>query len=152
MHVRAGRTETKLPFFSTSRRVAVFRIIAGRETWEDIADYISVKRDWFRERLHMKLENGIPSHDTVQHIWGIIKPEKFKNCFRSWVSSVCGPTEGDTISIDGKTLKQSRDSEKRLLHMVSAWVNKNQLDLGQICTDEKSNETTAVRSFWTCSI
>lgn len=68
MHVRAGRTETKLPFFSTSRRAAVFRIIAGRETWEDIADYISVKRDWFRERLHMKLENGIPSHDTVQHI------------------------------------------------------------------------------------
>ena len=124
--------------------MTICAVIAGCEAWEDIGDYIRVKQDWFRERLHMKLENGVPSHDTIQRIWGMIEPEEFEKCFRSWVSSVCGSTEGEIISIDGKTLRGSGDHEKNPLHMVSAWANENQLVLCQVYTDEKSNEITAV--------
>ena len=118
--------------------------IAGCEAWEDIADYCRVKQDWFRERLHMKLENGVPSHDTVQRVWGMIEPTEFEKCFRSWVSSISNTADGEIVSIDGKTLRRSGSSEKHPLHMVSAWANANQLVLGQISTDEKSNEITAV--------
>lgn len=124
--------------------MTICAVIAGCEAWEDIADYIRVKQDWFRERLHLKLENGVPSHDTVQRIWGMLDPEEFEKCFRSWVSSVCGSIENEIVSIDGKTLRRSGDSKKSPIHMVSAWANENQLVLGQICTDEKSNEITAV--------
>lgn len=124
--------------------MTICAVIAGCEAWEDIADYCRVKQNWFRERLHMKLENGVPSHDTVQRVWGMIEPKEFEACFRSWVSSVCSKADGEIISIDGKTLRRSGSSQKEPLHMVSAWANENQLVLGQISTDEKSNEITAV--------
>lgn len=124
--------------------MTVCAVIAGCEVWEDIADYCRVKEEWFRESLGMKLKNGIPSHDTMQRVWGMLEPEEFERCFRSWVSSVCKTTEGEIISIDGKTLRRSGEKDKSPLHMVSAWANQNQLVLGQISTDVKSNEITAV--------
>lgn len=91
--------------------MTVCAVIAGCEVWEDIADYCRVKQDWFKETLHMKLENGVPSHDTMQRVWGMIEPEEFESCFRSWVSSVCRTTEGEIISIDGKTLRRSGSAQ-----------------------------------------
>ena len=54
-------------------------------------------------------------------------------------------TEGELISVDGKTVRGSRDrkNNKNPLHMVSAWSASNRLVLGQKVTEEKSNEITA---------
>lgn len=54
--------------------------------------------------------------------------------------------DGEVILIDGKTLRRSYDSGsgKSAIHMVSAWVAKNRLVLGQVKTEEKSNEITAI--------
>lgn len=50
--------------------------------------------------------------------------------------------EGEIVSIDGKTLRGSscNSSKQKAIHMVSAWANENQVVLGQIKTDDKSNE------------
>jgi hypothetical protein len=49
------------------------------------------------------------------------------------------------VSIDGKTICRSREAKsKRAVHIVSAWSKANQLSLGQIKVDEKSNEITAI--------
>src|SRR6202051_1941048 len=50
------------------------------------------------------------------------------------------------IAIDGKVLRRSHDRArgKSALHMVSAWGCQQRMVLGQIATDEKSNEITAV--------
>jgi predicted transposase YbfD/YdcC len=55
-------------------------------------------------------------------------------------------TEGECIAIDGKTLRRSFDrrSNKKALHMISAWATNNNLVLGQVKTEEKSNEITAI--------
>ena len=45
--------------------MTICAVIAGCDVWEDIADYCRVKETWFRESLHMTLENGIPSHDCL---------------------------------------------------------------------------------------
>ena len=124
--------------------MTICAVIAGCEAWEDIADYCRVKQDWFQSRLGMKLQNGVPSHDTLQRVWGMIEPKEFEKCFRSWIRSVCTVTGGEIVSIDGKTLNGSKDAKKSAIHMVSAWANKNQLVIGQISTEEKSNEITAV--------
>jgi predicted transposase YbfD/YdcC len=52
----------------------------------------------------------------------------------------------EVIAIDGKTLRRSFDraSGKSPLHLVSAWASGARLVLGQVATDEKSNEITAV--------
>jgi predicted transposase YbfD/YdcC len=50
------------------------------------------------------------------------------------------------IAIDGKRLRRSHDrsQERSAIHMVSAWAADNSLVLGQVKTDEKSNEITAI--------
>jgi predicted transposase YbfD/YdcC len=50
------------------------------------------------------------------------------------------------VPVDGKTLRRSHDKilSKKALHLVSAWASENQLVLGQLKTDEQSNEITAI--------
>ena len=119
-------------------------VISGCEHWEDIVDFSSVKESWFREKLGLKLENGIASHDTFQRIFQLIDPKEFEEGFQQWVSSIVRKTKGEIVSIDGKTLCGSRGAKGKAIHMVSAWANANQLVLGQVKTDEKSNEITAI--------
>lgn len=124
--------------------MTICAVIAGCDVWEDIFDYCRVKETWFRESLNMSLKYGIPSHDTIQRVWAMIHPDEFERCFRSWIGAVCKKTKGEIVSIDGKTVRRSGDSENNPIHMVSAWANEQRLVLGQIATEEKSNEITAV--------
>lgn len=124
--------------------MTVCAVIAGCDVWEDITDFCRVKESWFKEALHMRLENGIPSHDTLSRVFGMIVPEEFERCFRSWVSTVCQRTRGEIISVDGKTVRGSAGNGRSAIHMVSAWAHQQQLVLGQVATDVKSNEITAV--------
>src|SRR5690606_18999132 len=50
------------------------------------------------------------------------------------------------IAIDGKTLRRSHDRKKGLgpMHIVSAWASHQGITLGQVATEEKSNEITAI--------
>ena len=53
---------------------------------------------------------------------------------------------GEVVAIDGKTVRRSQDvpAGKRAIHLVSAWASTNTLTLGQVKTEEKSNEITAI--------
>ena len=48
--------------------------------------------------------------------------------------------------MDGKSLRRSHDRSNGLgpLHLVSAWAGEHGLTLGQVATEEKSNEVTAI--------
>jgi predicted transposase YbfD/YdcC len=52
---------------------AFFAILAGAQTWTDIASWASEKEKWLRRFL--RLENGIPSHDTFRRVFGLVAPE-----------------------------------------------------------------------------
>ena len=67
--------------FAETIMIVICAVIAGCDVWEDIADYCRVKESWFRERLGIKLENGIPSHDTMSRIFGMLKPDEFHASF-----------------------------------------------------------------------
>lgn len=93
----------------------------------------------------MELKNGIPSHDTFGRIFSLLPPYEFRICFVAWVKSLC-EIHGDIVNIDGKSLRRSFDTEgeKAMIYMVSAWANMNNMVLGQIKVDDKSNEITAI--------
>ena len=61
--------------------MVVCAVIAGCDVWEDIADYCRVKEGWLRERIGLKLENGIPSHNTLSRIFGMLDPTEFQAKF-----------------------------------------------------------------------
>lgn len=108
-----------------------------------MADFAEEKETFLREFL--SLENGLPSHDTFSRVFRALEPEQFRRCFQDFMGRFAETCEG-IIAIDGKVLRRSFDtaSAKSSLHMVSAWGCEQRLVLGQIATDLKSNEITAV--------
>jgi predicted transposase YbfD/YdcC len=106
--------------------------------------YGKAKYQWLKQFL--ELPNGIPSHDTFSRVFARLDPEEFQNCFLNWIKSISQLIPGEVISIDGKTLRHSydRESQKKAIHMISAWANAQKLVLGQRKVDEKSNEITAI--------
>ena len=123
--------------------ITICGVICGADTWVDIAMFGEAKEEWFKGFL--ELPNAIPSHDTFGDVFARIDPEQFKNCFIEWVKAVNELTRG-LVSVDGKTLKRSHDKllGKGAIHMVSAWSSANGVVLGQVKTDDHSNEITAI--------
>ena len=123
--------------------IAILAVIAECDEWEDIADWARSKEDHLRK--HFALPNGIPSHDTFERMFSLIDPIEFQGSFISWVKSIFG-NKNKFVHIDGKSLRGSKDDSqgKKMLHMVGAWSSDNHLLLGQLRTEEKSNEITAI--------
>lgn len=119
-------------------------VTIGCEYWYQIAHYCNHQENWFRNKLGLELKNGIASHNTFRRVFATINPDEFEKNFRTWVSSVCKFTDGEIVSIDGKTVRGSKNGDNSPLHLVSAWANKHQMVLGQIRTQDKSNEITAI--------
>lgn len=94
----------------------------------------------------MELPHGIPSHDTFGRVFSLLDPKTFESCFLAWIESLSIDLKNEIISIDGKSLRGSHDAKKghKMLHIVSAWASENRILMGQIKTEEKSNEITAI--------
>jgi hypothetical protein len=52
----------------------------------------------------------------------------------------------EVIAIDGKTIRGSFNTrtERKAIHLVSAWATENRLVFAQVKTGEKHNEITAI--------
>ena len=124
--------------------MTIIAVTAGADNWGEIAMYCKGKIAMFQEKFKLKLENGVPTDDTFQRIFAIIKPTQLEKCFRNWVQSVFSIEKNEIISLDGKTICGSRENDYSFIHVVSAWANKTGIVLGQMRVDEKSNEITAV--------
>lgn len=119
-------------------------IICGAEGFVAIEQFGRAKEAWLR--TFIDLPNGIPSHDTIGRVFAALDPKALADAFRKWTEAVSVKTEHDVVAIDGKTLRRSfREAGKRaFVHMVSAWSTANHMVLGQVKTEEKSNEITAI--------
>jgi len=124
--------------------IALCAVIAGADDFVSIAQYGRQKKEWLAQFLDLR--GGIPSHDRFNAIFAALNPAAFEKCLLSWITSLHEVSGGQVIAIDGKTLRRSYDaaSSKAAIHMVSAWATANQISLGQVVTDEKSNEITAI--------
>ncbi|EOC0649678.1 ISAs1 family transposase [Salmonella enterica subsp. enterica serovar Apapa] len=124
--------------------LTICAVISGAEGWEDIEDFGNAHFDFLKQ--YGDFEYGIPVHDTIARVVACINPKKFHECFINWMRDCHSSDDGDIIAIDGKTLRHSYDKSRRrgAIHVISAFSTMNSLVLGQIKTDEKSNEITAI--------
>jgi predicted transposase YbfD/YdcC len=124
--------------------ITICAVICGAESWVEIENYGIAKQEWLESFL--ELPNGIPSHDTIERLFARLRPEQVQQCFLNWVQAMFEISDGQLISIDGKTLRGSyeRDSKRGMIHMVSAWASQSRIVLGQRKVNEKSNEITAI--------
>lgn len=130
--------------------MAVVAVLCGADTWNEIEMFCKAKEEWLTKFLDLK--NGIPSHDTFNRVISSIDHKVFEEKFISWTSELLNITgEKEVISLDGKTVRGAKSNGKPSpIHIVSAWASANNLVLGQIKTDEKSNEITAVPELLSC--
>jgi predicted transposase YbfD/YdcC len=144
-HIEDHRQATKVtyPLFDVLF-LTVVAVIGGSEGWEDIEDF---------GHCHLKLlkkygdfSKGIPVHDTIARIISKVDPEALQQAFISWMQATERLTQGQVIAIDGKTLRGSynRADRQSAIHMVNAFSVANGVVMGQLKTDAKSNEITAI--------
>jgi predicted transposase YbfD/YdcC len=120
-------------------------VICGCESWETIEEFGKNKKDFLRK--YLTLTNGIPSHDTIERLFKRMDNIVFSEVLMRWSNLLREKGFEDIISVDGKTLRGSKDESngKYAIHLVSAWCNKNRLVLGQVKTACKTNEIEAVK-------
>ena len=129
--------------FHTLLFIALCAVLCGGQGAVDMALFAKAKEPFLREFLD--LNNGPPSHDTFSRLFRRLDPDGFRVAFQRFVTEFSQICKG-VVAIDGKVLRRSFDtaSGKSALHMVSAWGCEQRMVLGQIATDAKSNEITAV--------
>jgi len=124
--------------------ITLLAVICGADEWTEIELFGQSKLDWLRTFL--RLPHGIPSHDTFGRVFSRLDPQQLERCFQKWMNALARRSGGELIALDGKTLRRSFDQagQKGAIHMVSAWSQANHVVLGQVATDAKSNEITAI--------
>ena len=80
----------------------------------------------------------------MRRVMGMIKPGALEEVYRAWVKPYIGSCLGKQINVDGKTIRGASNMGEANVHMVSAWVAEDKITMGQIRTEEKSNEITAI--------
>jgi predicted transposase YbfD/YdcC len=130
--------------------IAICAVIATADGPTAIAHWAKLNEAWLKK--HLSLPNGIPGKDTFRRVLTLLNPTAFQQCFHDWLSSLNVLTDDEEshgkrhIAIDGKSLRRSHDKKNGLgpMHIVSAWASDVGITLGQVATDEKSNEITAI--------
>jgi predicted transposase YbfD/YdcC len=129
--------------------IAICAILANADGPTAIAQWAKLNEAWLRR--HLALPGGIPGKDTFRRVLGLLPPAAFQQCFQRWLQTLQTFADEKSenprhIAIDGKALRRSHDRQRGLgpLQIVSAWASDCGITLGQVATEEKSNEITAI--------
>lgn len=147
-----AETANKIHTLADILTIATCAVIAGAESWEDIAEYGRSKEPFFRQFLELK--SGIPSHDTFYRVFTKLDPGAFADRFARWVAAVVETTgltrpdiDGPThVAVDGKSARRSaKGTFTGCLHLVEAWAVESHLILGQRAVPDGSHEVVTFR-------
>jgi predicted transposase YbfD/YdcC len=124
--------------------ISLLAVICGADSFVAIEHYAAAQREWLETFLDMR--GGVPSHDTIGRVFAALNPMMLGEAFRRWTAAMATSSKEKLIAIDGKTLRRAfkQAGDGVFVHMVSAWSAMNGVVLGQVKTDEKSNEITAI--------
>jgi predicted transposase YbfD/YdcC len=127
--------------------IGLTTVLTGWNEYSVMEDFGKAKQDFFKQFL--SLPNGIPDEKTFARVFSLINPQELLECLNQWLGAMqisAGEPGGREINIDGKTICGSTNKRQgnKGTHIVSAWVNAQELVLGQLATEEKSNEITAI--------
>lgn len=119
-------------------------VLSGAEDFEAIHDYGRQKIKFLKQFI--KLANGIPSISTINRTFRYLDTKEFQNCLMQNVLEIAKFSDKYLVNIDGKILRGTGKKGKKNdgICIVTAWAQEQNLVLGQVRVDEKSNEKTAI--------
>lgn len=124
--------------------ISLLGMLSGCDDADEIADWASERHEllssWF------DLAHGPPSQDTILRIFSLLNPKGFGRAVQCWLVRLGPQLVGGHIAVDGKALRGSlrRGSSNGQLYVVSAWLRKEGICLGQMKVLDKSNEMKAI--------
>lgn len=85
--------------------IVLFATLANADDWVEMALFAENCQDYLRK--YIELKNGIPSHDTIRRVMGMISPEILQQLYGKWQERL-DKNDGELlkkiICIDGKTM------------------------------------------------
>ena len=125
--------------------IVLFATLSNVDGWEEMEYFAQYHEKYLRK--YIELKNGIPSHDTIRRVFGMISPDILQQLYQKW-QELLNQDEGEKlkkiICIDGKTMRGNKRKDSQPSHIVSAWCREDGFCLGQRAVEEKSNEITAI--------
>lgn len=141
--------------------IVFFALLAGNDEWTEIADFAMDEKETLKK--YLELPKGIPSHDTIQRVFFILRPDELQRmlvnillqlittagkCLDEYLyrNDALGCCIRDVIAADGKETcntakKNSTDSEGgRNLNEFNVMSTEWGICLSSTRIDEKSNE------------
>jgi predicted transposase YbfD/YdcC len=114
--------------------IALAAVLCGAETCSDMAEFGQAKEGLLR--LFLRLEHGIPSHDTFSRVFRLLKPEAFELAFRRFMAAFAkanGLNLTGVVAIDGKALRGAYERGGRAtpLQLVNVFAVDARMALAQ---------------------
>lgn len=123
--------------------MTIYGVLCGFTDFVNIADFLKLKEEYFTQLLGLK--NGTPSHDCLSRVFAIIDPKAFMRLFIEWIQEIV-KEKGKYLAIDGKAIRSAIDkvNNGNVPYIVSAFLTDIGISVGEVKTDEKSNEIKAI--------
>lgn len=124
--------------------MALFGTICGADGWEALETFAKEREDFFETFLD--LEGGTPSADTFRRVFEALDPQAFQEAFRRWLKPFLDNLQGQTIAMDGKTLRGAlarSAGSGGAFHLMHFWATEQRLLLGQKAVDGAGGEVQA---------
>lgn len=118
--------------------ITIISVICKCNNWVEIYEFAKLRENWFKK--YLKLENGIPSHDTFGRVFSTLDPIEFQKAFINWASHHFEIKENDIISIDGKCISSALaipGDQSSMIGIVSAWLSNAGITIGMKRADFK---------------
>ena len=125
--------------------IALCAVMSGADTFPEIQAFGETKWAWLKSFLSFR---RIPDHDTFRRVFAQMNPVHFQSSALDWIRQAIGGRldTGDILSIDGKRLRGTSESEVQGIHMVNVWSAKQGLCLTATAVEGKGNEITTLPS------
>jgi predicted transposase YbfD/YdcC len=86
--------------------IALAAVLCGADGCSEMEEFGQSKEGLLR--LFLRLEHGIPSHDTFSRVFRLLKPQAFENAFRRFMAAFAkanGFKLTGVVAVDGKALR-----------------------------------------------
>lgn len=125
--------------------IVMLSILTGHNDFEEMVIFAEARKEILKQ--YIELKNGIPHKDTIKRVIAIIDPNQLNLIFYKWLAKIVTLKSKKTINeinkivaFDGKTICGSDNIHNKALHILTAFDTDNELVLGQLPVDEKTNE------------
>lgn len=129
--------------------IVMLSVLTGHNDFEEMVIFAEARIEILKK--YINLENGIPHKDTIKRVIAIIDPNQLNFVFYSWLANIINKKNhvfldeiNRIIAFDGKTICSSDDIHNKALHILTAFDTENELVLGQLPVDVKTNEITVM--------